>query len=79
MLDDHAHVMQVKLCKANTRGVTSCLGHQRCMPSGPAWQIIEHVLGKERAAKIQDNTIQNSLPLEVDSSNQRPSEGAFSL
>ena len=22
MLDDHAHVMQVKLCKANTRGVT---------------------------------------------------------
>ena len=28
MLDDHAHVMQVKLCKANTRGVTSVLlGH----------------------------------------------------
>ena len=24
MLDDHAHVMQVKLCKANTRGVTPC-------------------------------------------------------
>ena len=23
MLDDHAHVMQVKLCKANTRGVTT--------------------------------------------------------
>ena len=23
MLDAHAHVMQVKLCKANTRGVTS--------------------------------------------------------
>ena len=23
MLDDHAHVMQVKLCKANTRGVTA--------------------------------------------------------
>ena len=23
MRDDHAHVMQVKLCKANTRGVTS--------------------------------------------------------
>ena len=22
MRDDHAHVMQVKLCKANTRGVT---------------------------------------------------------
>ena len=22
MLDDHAHAMQVKLCKANTRGVT---------------------------------------------------------
>ena len=22
MLDDHAHVMQIKLCKANTRGVT---------------------------------------------------------
>ena len=22
MLDAHAHVMQVKLCKANTRGVT---------------------------------------------------------
>ena len=25
MLDGHAHVMQVKLCKANTRGVTSCV------------------------------------------------------
>ena len=24
MLDAHAYVMQVKLCKANTRGVTSC-------------------------------------------------------
>ena len=23
MLDAHAHVMQVKLCKANTRGVTN--------------------------------------------------------
>ena len=23
MRDDHAHVMQVKLCKANTRGVTA--------------------------------------------------------
>ena len=23
MLDAHAHVMQVKLCKANTRGVTT--------------------------------------------------------
>ena len=23
MRDDHAYVMQVKLCKANTRGVTS--------------------------------------------------------
>ena len=23
MLDDHAHVMHVKLCKANTRGVTT--------------------------------------------------------
>ena len=23
MLDAHAHVMQVKLCKANTRGVTA--------------------------------------------------------
>ena len=25
MLDDHAHVMQVKLCKANTQGVTPTL------------------------------------------------------
>ena len=25
MLDAHAHVMQVKLCKANTRGVTVLL------------------------------------------------------
>ena len=25
MHDDHAHVMQVKLCKANTRGVTIIL------------------------------------------------------
>ena len=26
MLDAHAHVMQVKLCKANTRGVTVYIG-----------------------------------------------------
>ena len=25
MLDAHAHVMQVKLCKANTRGVTKLM------------------------------------------------------
>ena len=25
MLDAHAHVMQVKLCKANTRGVTAVI------------------------------------------------------
>ena len=27
MLDAHAHVMQVKLCKANTRGVTYSMDH----------------------------------------------------
>ena len=32
MLDAHAHVMQVKLCKANTRGVTVLTSTQdRCM------------------------------------------------
>ena len=30
MRADHAHVMQVKLCKANTRGVTPC-------PQGRTW------------------------------------------
>ena len=49
MCDDHAHVMQVKLCKANTRGVTvvTVVGikrirrqgrHRRCgvrRPAGP--------------------------------------------
>ena len=29
MRDDHAHVMQVKLCKANTRGVTGCLSERQ--------------------------------------------------
>ena len=28
MLDAHVHVMQVKLCKANTRGVTELLGDE---------------------------------------------------
>ena len=28
MLDAHAYVMQVKLCKANTRGVTVALGDE---------------------------------------------------
>ena len=45
MLDDHAHAMQVKLCKANTRGVTprsssphgaemSMKGSKQCLEGG---------------------------------------------
>ena len=32
MLDDHAHVMQVKLCKANTRGVTATTSTGEALP-----------------------------------------------
>ena len=35
MLDDHAHVMQVKLCKANTRGITCLLHLPLSVESGP--------------------------------------------
>ena len=34
MLDDHAHVMQVKLCKANTRGVTFTRGSKDVWGTG---------------------------------------------
>ena len=36
MLDAHAYVMQVKLCKANTRGVTAVSGESenRSLPLG---------------------------------------------
>ena len=38
MRDDHAHVMQVKLCKANTRGVT--VRHDRhCAQSSRCWVL----------------------------------------
>ena len=33
MLDAHAHIMQVKLCKANTRGVTSPVPRSICLMS----------------------------------------------
>ena len=33
MLDAHAHVMQVKLCKPNTRGVTSYINSVTCFCS----------------------------------------------
>ena len=36
MLDDHAHVMQVKLCKANTRGVIA----QLCRPPWPMSSLL---------------------------------------
>ena len=32
MLDAHAHVMQVKLCKANTRGVTAPPPYKNLVP-----------------------------------------------
>ena len=47
MLDDHAHVMQVKLCKANTRGVT--------VPNKDKKRIKDHLAAlqilKERGVK----------------------------
>ena len=36
MLYDHAHAMQVKLCKANTRGVTSSIPSNPGQSSGDA-------------------------------------------
>ena len=40
MLDDHAHVMQVKLCKANTRGVTLRTSK---MPFATSWHRLFQV------------------------------------
>ena len=41
MLDAHAHVMQVKLCKANTRGVTANAHHFTLRAAG----VYEDLLG----------------------------------
>ena len=47
MLDDHAHVMQVKLCKANTRGVTA--PHSRSPRLHQDWiRSAEHGLADRR-------------------------------
>ena len=46
MLDAHAHVMQVKLCKANTRGVTSRGSHHpshECFMAGTPEGYVESI------------------------------------
>ena len=42
MLYDHAHAMQVKLCKANTRGVTQ--GTSNYHPMHASFHFINHFL-----------------------------------
>ena len=44
MRDDHAHVMQVKLCKANTRGVTIF----------NTWSYPKHVLREKELNSLSD-------------------------
>ena len=44
MLDAHAHVMQVKLCKANTRGVTIVMLPQVMMTRPPRRRLLQALL-----------------------------------
>ena len=52
MLDAHAHVMQVKLCKANTRGVTAPPPYKNLVPRFARPTI----LGKRRDKLLADNS-----------------------
>ena len=49
MLDAHAYAMQVKLCKANTRGVTSEVGRKLRLPGVPT----EAKLMRGRRGRVQ--------------------------
>ena len=53
MLDDHAHAMQVKLCKANTRGVTTPLPYKNLIPRFARPTI----LGKRRDKPLINNPL----------------------
>ena len=53
MLDAHAHVMQVKLCKANTRGVTAPPPYKNLVPRFARPTI----LGKRRDKLLVDNPL----------------------
>ena len=53
MLDAHAHVMQVKLCKANTRGVTAPPPYKNLVPRFARPTI----LGKRRDKLLVDNLL----------------------
>ena len=53
MLDDHAHVMQVKLCKANTRGVTAPPPYKNLIPRFARPTI----LGKRRDKLLVNNLL----------------------
>ena len=50
MLDAHAHVMQVKLCKANTRGVTRYFTTDRTLVSGGPARLVRR--GSENLASV---------------------------
>ena len=53
MLDAHAHVMQVKLCKANTRGVTAPPPYKNLVLRFARPTI----LGKRRDKLLADNLL----------------------
>ena len=53
MLYDHAHAMQVKLCKANTRGVTAPPPYKNLVPRFARPTI----LGKRRDKLLIDNLL----------------------
>ena len=53
MLDAHAHVMQVKLCKANTRGVTAPPPYKNLVPRFARPTIP----GKRRDKLLADNLL----------------------
>ena len=63
MRDDHAYVMQVKLCKANTRGVTTWVKWNLV---SVCWELVsvqdrctvgaEHTIGSEIILDTPDGT-----------------------
>ena len=55
MLDAHAHVMQVKLCKANTRGVT-CYFFSK---------ISQKTIGKEELSDLHEFVVETQNQLEM--------------
>ena len=65
MLDDHAHVMQVKLCKANTRGVTVPLGDEAQVEARFGLSDIVLILTQDRCTVCVERTIGSEIILDA--------------